>query len=186
MSKQCYTCKETKPLSEFRPMSRSADGLMYSCKDCYNEYQVAYRKRNLEKKRGWQKKAYKKMRESPEKWERMLTKTKDYIDGHKERYLLWKTRSRSKEGGIPNNLDESDIVIPETCPVLGIPIERSTGKHSDNSPTVDRINPELGYVKGNVLVVSFKANRLKSNATVEELRKVYEFYAGMVARLRTD
>lgn len=60
------------------------------------------------------------------------------------------------------------------CPVLGIPIFSGRGKQIDNSPNLDRIVPEKGYVPGNVRVISAKANRIKSNATAEELKLVWE------------
>lgn len=54
-------------------------------------------------------------------------------------------------------------------------------KHAnDNSPNLDRIVNALGYVKGNVIVVSARANRLKSDSTLDELRKLIEFYGGLV------
>ena len=66
--------------------------------------------------------------------------------------------------------------VPEFCPVLGIklvPYNNGSGFHID-SPSLDRIKPELGYIKGNVRVISNRANLLKNNATVEELEKVLE------------
>lgn len=77
--------------------------------------------------------------------------------------------SRSKRLGIPFNLELDDIVIPEVCPVLGTPMFKGGG---DNAPSVDRINPNLGYVKGNIQIISNKANRIKSNATSDEVMLV--------------
>src|SRR5690606_22407621 len=79
---------------------------------------------------------------------------------------------RAKQKGIPFNITHEDLNIPDVCPVLGIPIEKKvelgSGYWPDN-PSVDRIIPELGYVKGNVRVISHRANLLKSDATIEEL-----------------
>lgn len=88
--------------------------------------------------------------------------------------VLTRVKSRAKKGGIPFNLDISDIVIPKTCPVLGIPIFSATGEGGNlyNSPSLDRINPRGGYVKGNIRVISNRANLLKSDATVQELTKI--------------
>lgn len=90
--------------------------------------------------------------------------------------IFCKLRSRAKKNGIAFNLTPDDIIIPEYCPVLGIKIERNHG-HSgyfDNSPSVDRIKPELGYTKGNIRVISNRANLLKNNATVEELELILQ------------
>ena len=93
-----------------------------------------------------------------------------------EQKLLYAARARAKKRGLSFELKLSDIVIPPTCPVLGIPIAAG---HSANktgpaasAPTLDRINPALGYVPGNVAVISWRANRLKSDATLAELRAV--------------
>jgi len=54
-------------------------------------------------------------------------------------------------------------------------LETAEGKVSDNSYSLDRIDPSKGYVKGNVEVISHRANTLKSNATIEELEKVIQY-----------
>lgn len=69
--------------------------------------------------------------------------------------------------------------MPEICPVLGIPIRYGSG-NMDHTPTLDRINPKLGYVPGNVIIVSMRANRIRNDATVDELYKVYKFYAAKI------
>lgn len=88
--------------------------------------------------------------------------------------ILHGARSRAKRDGIPFNISEEDIEIPETCPVLHIPIKRNKGSgwHND-SPSLDRIDNNLGYTKGNVRVISNRANRIKCDATFEELELVY-------------
>lgn len=75
-------------------------------------------------------------------------------------------KKRQRERGYEVNIDTSDIVIPPHCPILGIPL--IIGQY-DNSPTLDRIDNSRGYVKGNVQVISYRANRFKSDATFEEL-----------------
>ena len=87
--------------------------------------------------------------------------------------MLNSARTRAKEQSVPFDLSKEDIVIPDICPVLGIPLVASkNGSPSSNSPSLDKIVPSDGYVKGNVAVISFRANALKSNATVEELQAV--------------
>jgi len=89
--------------------------------------------------------------------------------------MHYRIKSRAKRQGIPYNLDPSDYVIPDVCPVLGIKIEPQTGKGKgfhNNSPSCDRIDPDGGYMKGNVRIISARANLLKSNATVRELELV--------------
>ena len=69
-------------------------------------------------------------------------------------------------------------MIPLHCPVLGLPLYRNSGgaAQGPNSPSLDRIDPDLGYVRGNVKVISARANSIKSNATPEELLRVAAYY----------
>ena len=61
-------------------------------------------------------------------------------------------------------------VVVDTCPLLGLPLTYATGKLQDTSPTLDRKLCELGYTKDNIAVISHRANRLKSDSTIEELQ----------------
>lgn len=65
-------------------------------------------------------------------------------------------------------------MIPDHCPILGLPLYRNVGGRAQgpHSPTLDRINPALGYVRGNVRVISSRANSIKSDSTPEELLRV--------------
>lgn len=92
--------------------------------------------------------------------------------------MLSSAKCRAKRLGIPFSLTEDDISIPEVCPILGIKLEANVGKGrpAQGSPSLDRIRPELGYVVGNIIVISNKANMIKSNATSEEILKVGEYY----------
>ncbi len=90
--------------------------------------------------------------------------------------LLDSAKQRAKKFNLPINITVDDIIIPEYCPVFpDIKLEMAEGYGRESSPTLDRVIPSEGYVKGNVSVVSFKANRLKSNATVEELLAVISY-----------
>jgi hypothetical protein len=70
------------------------------------------------------------------------------------------------------NISKEDIVVPEYCPALGMKLVVSDDRVGDCSPSLDRINPELGYIKGNVAVISHRANRIKNNATANELENI--------------
>lgn len=86
----------------------------------------------------------------------------------------------AKKNDIPFSISLSDLLpIPDNCPVLGIPLRHGIGGTTDGSPSIDRIVPSQGYVPGNVIVVSHKANRIKNDATPEELMAVAKFYAAL-------
>ena len=99
--------------------------------------------------------------------------------GSPERLLLKMAKYRAKKYNLDFDLSLEDIKIPSMCPVLGIPLVPFSGRCSRNSPTIDRIDSSRGYVKDNILVVSFRANSLKNNATVDELRRIADFYTSL-------
>lgn len=85
-------------------------------------------------------------------------------------------KARASRAGVPFALEAKDIIIPQLCPVLGIPLLVGQSQATDQSPSLDRVVPLLGYVKGNVLVISNRANRIKNNASIHELRTVADFF----------
>jgi hypothetical protein len=90
-------------------------------------------------------------------------------------YMLCQARTRAKKSGIPFSIEEKDIVVPEFCPILGLRLERGTMKQRDSSPSLDKIIPELGYVPGNVAVISHLANRIKNTGSAEDHRKIADW-----------
>jgi hypothetical protein len=103
-----------------------------------------------------------------------------YKKNNPEQVLLSAAKYRAKKFGIPFSITVHDLPpVPEVCPVLGIPIYSSPGKAKDNSPSLDKIVPLLGYVPGNVHWISWRANRLKSDATVDELTKLANYFTNM-------
>ncbi len=95
-----------------------------------------------------------------------------------ERRMLTAAMNRVKKKGLEINIDISDIIIPEYCPILGVKLivkrGQGCGPH-DASPSLDRIDSSKGYIKGNVQVISTRANLLKNNATVEELKSIIRY-----------
>ena len=101
--------------------------------------------------------------------------SKLYVKTNKARILLTKAKNRSKKKKLEFNIDITDVIIPKKCPVLGIDIITDVqGKYTYNSPSIDRIDNNKGYIKGNVRVISHRANHLKNDATSRELRMVME------------
>ena len=91
-------------------------------------------------------------------------------------YRLWrKAKTRANHKKLPFDIKISDVVVPDTCPILGTKLQSCNGKPGPNSPTIDKIVPSKGYVKGNIQVISYRANSLKSDASFEEIEKMYLF-----------
>ena len=87
-------------------------------------------------------------------------------------------KRRAKERNLDFNLDPSYIKslgMPSICPVLGIEIDYQANEKHDASPSIDKFYPKLGYVKGNVQIISYKANRIKSDGSPEEWEKIAEW-----------
>lgn len=81
-------------------------------------------------------------------------------------------RRRARDVGVPYDRAIEKIPFPAICPVLGIPLSREADAPLASRPSIDRMVPEKGYVVGNVRIISFRANTLKSDATVDEVRRV--------------
>ena len=111
---------------------------------------------------------------------RIPSTKKDYWARPLERVMYDRAKSRAKKFGIVFDLDPEDIVIPELCPVLGIPLFKGDRVISDNTPSLDKIIPSLGYTKGNVVVISYKANRIKSDANYKDIQKVADWLGQIV------
>jgi hypothetical protein len=99
---------------------------------------------------------------------------KKWRETHPVHLLLSGARERAKSKGLEYNLKPEDITIPKKCPILGIPLKRNTGsnKHSENSPSLDRFDSNKGYTKENTRVISYRANKLKNDGTVDEFIKI--------------
>jgi len=106
-----------------------------------------------------------------------LIKKRKKLGIHYKRHVLTRVKSRAKSLKVPFDLTIDDIIIPVICPILGLKLKYNEGTGpKDNAPSIDRIIPELGYVKGNVVMISNRANRIKSNASLDDMRKIVKFY----------
>ena len=92
--------------------------------------------------------------------------------------MLANARWRANKFGFPFDITVDDIIIPTHCPILGIPLKLGTKYPTNFSPSLDKINPEKGYVKGNIAVLSFKANKLKSDLGIEAMERVLNYMKG--------
>lgn len=99
--------------------------------------------------------------------------------GH-ELYFVCKEKFRRKEANTKHTVHSFELIFedlewPDTCPVLGIPLDYLSKVRVENSPSFDRVDSSLGYVPGNVVIVSWRANRIKSDGTEEEHRKIADY-----------
>lgn len=72
------------------------------------------------------------------------------------------------------NFDDIKKLTVNTCPILNLPIDWTLNKRSDNSPSLERIDSKQGYTPSNVAIISWRANRIKKDATIQELKLIFE------------
>lgn len=92
--------------------------------------------------------------------------------------LLSYLKRKAKRKGLEFSLSREDIVIPTHCPIFGMKLNTEVGKttrNRDNSPSVDRIDNSKGYTPDNIQIISYKANRTKNDATIEELELLVNY-----------
>lgn len=197
-TKICNKCHTEKPIEDFR-IRKDNNRPRGACRACENNRQRMYSKTPKAKQKA--KAKYEKQKEmglrkkyDADQYQRDKAsgKRQEYLEKNKEKLQeyevnrhvekldqrLWQgAKSRAEKKGLAFNLEVSDIKIPNLCPVLKIPMYSGAGQGGihDGSPTLDRKVPHLGYTKGNVLVISSLANRIKQNATSAQVRQVADY-----------
>ena len=84
-------------------------------------------------------------------------------------------RQAAKYGKHEWNLVFNDLEWPLVCPVLGLELDYFCSMRTENSVSFDRIDSNKGYIKGNVVIMSWRANRIKNDGTAEEHKKIADF-----------
>lgn len=170
--RKCTKCAEVKADDQYHNagIKEYPDRLRGECILCNRVRSITEEQREARNKK--QKDYYRK----PEINSKVKKQRADDRRNNPIKYLLKGAKTRAKRDGMPFNLDERDIIIPKVCPILGIPLvvnQGGTGGPSEYSPSIDKYIPSLGYVKGNICVISNKANTMKNSATLEEVTKLY-------------
>lgn len=162
--KQCYCCKIVKKASEFPKNSALMGGLHTWCKECsYKKHKDSEYYKTSNAVRSLRRKT------DPDFREKINLQKNEQRKSNIEGSLLTACKSRAKKNNLEFNLTKEDIVIPELCPVLLKPLICGDKSDYNFSPSVDRIDNSKGYTKDNIQVISMQANKMKNNATKEEL-----------------
>lgn len=97
------------------------------------------------------------------------------------RQMITNSKARAKRMGLEFNITEEDILIPEICPILKKPMKINDKlSRKEYSPSLDRFDNNKGYTKGNIRVISHRANSLKSDATIFELEQIVKYMKGEI------
>lgn len=173
LTKFCPCCKKNKQLRDFGIRKRNKNELFEYCKECSSLKSKEYYKNNRDK-------LLKKSNENREKYYKSIKQKYKFIDYLK--FLLESCIYRAKKNNIPydsiKNLCEhlKPIYSEMKCECCKKELVSNDKRHKHNSPSIDRIIPELGYVVGNVAILCWECNRLKNNATPEKLFQIATWY----------
>jgi hypothetical protein len=163
-TKTCSSCKEAKFLSEFTLNKAAKDGLQYKCRACDLTYQTKRRKEKAQEIKEYSRNYQKNRREDFDYRLQML------LNASKQRA---KTKNREHTLTLQ---DVKDKYPPDgLCPVFGFSLEFNSKGFRETSPSIDRIDSSKGYTPENIQIISWKANRLKAYATVEDLEILVAF-----------
>ena len=112
--------------------------------------------------------------------EAVIKQNKKYRQENPETWMTSGAKKRAENKNIPFNINKEYVkkIWPKDnkCPALNIEFNRGVKKTIDSSPSLDRIVPELGYIKGNVQIISMLANRIMTSATPEQVMSVAKYY----------
>lgn len=93
------------------------------------------------------------------------------------RYLLQYAKKRAKQQGFAFEVTKEHFAqeLPTHCPVLGCALTYESAKQANNSASLDRVDPTKGYIAGNVVIVCWRVNKLKGDASLDELSKIVSY-----------
>ena len=98
---------------------------------------------------------------------------KHHYNTHPAEHMVRRAVARARAKGLPCTITVADITpLPEHCPVLGLKLTNNNGQQNPSAYSLDRIDNAKGYVPGNVVVMSYLANRLKNDGTAEQHEKI--------------
>ncbi len=172
--KTCSRCKSMKAEEAYSPRSDGTGRRRSMCKSCHATATRVWYGRNRSYALNYAKESRKDL-----SLRRRINDRRNVNRLKHPALELWRlARRRARQKNLPFNIEINDVLIPDYCPVLSIKLVwGQRRRQKDQSPTVDRIRPSDGYIKGNVQVISWRANRLKSDASIEELEKLVDWYS---------
>ena len=162
-SKKCSKCGVEKPVEEFGKNRSTKDGLSFYCRPCKSKSDAAshvkHREERLKKRKEWAENNKERKREMDRVWRR----SNRWVN------KLSNAKARCRRDGLEFDLTLEELEIPERCPLLGIKLGWGTNNRpEDYSYSLDRKDPTKGYTKDNVVIISNRDNRMKSDASIEE------------------
>ena len=102
------------------------------------------------------------------------TKMKKIAQDKGAGYLYTSAKRRAVRYGVSFTISLTDVRVPDVCPVLNIPLVFSETK-THNTPSLDRIDNSKGYEPGNICVISWRANFMKRDLSLDDVHKLYTY-----------
>jgi hypothetical protein len=163
-TKHCSRCKAQKLLSEFSLNNKAKDKLQYKCRVCDVEYQAQRRNAN---------------KDQFSEYSRQYQKGRRKDFEYRLQMLINASKQRAKNKGRDHNITVADIkaIYPADgrCPIFGNILEFNEAGFRDSSPSIDRIDSSKGYTIDNIQVISWKANRIKGAASLQDLEMLVAY-----------
>jgi len=164
----CHKCSSDVLKTDWYYSVRGRDGM---CKSCRKNYRKSEKREYTKKYISERKEHYKQLGDKwrknnpdyPKKWTKKCP----------ESQLLRSARHRAKQKDMECTITQNDIHIPKICPVFKVPLVKGT----EYAPSLDRIDNTKGYTPENIVVVSRKANVMKNNGSVQDLKMLVEYYS---------
>lgn len=156
--KICASCKAEKSLEDFHRDRQRKCGFHSYCRTCVKERQKGYQSptHNARNRIHYRTKRAECYRRDP-------------------LHYLWRTAyHRSKQNGVEFSIVKDDIKLNRICPIFGIELDVLTN-NAETGMSLDRVDNTKGYVPGNCVVISRKANRLKGDGTVEQFKALIKY-----------
>jgi hypothetical protein len=167
----CRACEETKPRAEFVIDKGFPTTLCRLCHRALCRQRYAENREHRKAQERARRAAAKAV--DPEGWKKQERERKHTRrDADPVGYILTRTRMVAKQASLPFDLERDDIFIPEFCPVLGLRLTPLGEGRGEAAPEIDRLVPALGYARGNIAIISHRANRLKQDGTAAEHERV--------------
>lgn len=176
--KSCTKCGVVQPLCEFSPHRLGLGGVRSICKRCSSQLTMRARAEH-ENSRESARRAQRRFSRTTRGAEAKSDNQRKAYAENPAAYMLSRAKQRAISKGLEFSISESDFVIPAVCPVFGTLLSVANKKFrepgfsgSKDSMSLDRLDSSKGYVPGNVAVISWRANRIKGDATLAELQAV--------------
>lgn len=167
----CHKCSSNIPETDWYYSVRGRDSM---CKTCRKNYRKELKREHTKKYVSERKEHYKQLmtewRKNNPDYQKKWTKKCP------ESQLLRSARQRAKQKDMECTITQNDIHIPELCPVFKVPLVKRT----EYAPSLDRIDNTKGYIPGNIVVVSRKANVMKNSGTLQDMKMLVEYYSKLM------